>query len=195
MGHFNQVFYLAAAGAIPVLWLTAGFASNAIGNLLRLLRGAELAALMSQPGIRVIERSLAQRPIRTPIGSLTVGQRLFRTIDARVTQPAITWLFVAALVVAGLLGEIISFVALYREAAPSWNGVAVLVCICVLTALCGVVLFVSVVKAGLAEAGEPGPGGPGGPGPEGTPRTGASPPGRAPDRPDPERAAQAGEPK
>jgi hypothetical protein len=145
---FNGDFYLAAATAIPVLWLTAGFASSAIANILRWLRGMDLTPLLDQPGMRSIVGTRRARPLGDGSERPGAAARLVRVIDSRVTQPGLTLLFVLVLVGAGIVGELLSFVALYRRDVPSWVGLAVLVSICVLAGLCGLTLLVSMALAG-----------------------------------------------
>ncbi len=145
---FNSDFYLAAATAIPVLWLTAGFASSAIANILRWLRGMDLTALLDQPAMRAIVRTRRAGPPSDGSAEPGAVARLVRVIEARITQPGLTLLFVVVLVGAGIVGEILSFVALYRRDVPTWVGVAVLVSICVLAGLCGATLLVSMALAG-----------------------------------------------
>jgi hypothetical protein len=155
---FPKEFYLAAAGAIPVLWLTAGFATSAIATVIQTLRAADVSTHLGFSAPGVVGRALPTVTLAFGVGRLRVQrQQLTLELGVHSGNAALATLFVLGLVLAGIVGEIASLVALLRQQDDPVTVVLVLGSVSVLTLLSGLVLLVSLVAGSRAATGAPAP--------------------------------------
>ena len=153
---FPKEFYLASAAAIPVLWLTAGFATSAITSVIQTLRAADLSTHLNFPVPGLLGRALPTLTLGFGIGRLRMRrQQLTLELGVHGGNGTLATLFVFALVLAGIVGENTSLVALLRQRDDAVTVALVFGCVSVLALLSGIVLLVSLVAGSKAATGTP----------------------------------------
>lgn len=161
---FPKEFYLASAAAIPVLWLTAGFATSAITTVIQTLRAADVSTHLHFPVPGVVGRALPTMTVAFGIGRLRMrSSQLTLELGIHSGNGALATVFVFGLVLAGIVGEIASLAALLRQRDDAVTVALVFGCVSVLAVLSGLVLLVSLVAGSKAASGTPAPTGPGRP--------------------------------
>jgi hypothetical protein len=153
---FPKEFYLASAGAIPVLWLTAGFATSAISTVIQTLRAAEMSTHLhfAVPGL--LGRALPSMTLTFGVGRLRVRRHeVTLELGVHAGNGLLAGLFVLGLVLTGIVGEIASLQALLRQADDTVTVVLVFGSVTVLALLSGFVLVVSLIAGSRAATGTP----------------------------------------
>jgi hypothetical protein len=155
---FPKEFYLASAAAIPVLWLTAGFATSAISTVIQTLRAADVSTHLHFPVPGLLGRALPPLTLTFGVGRLRMRRtQVTLELGVHAGNAALAALFVFALVLAGLVGEITSLAALLRQRDDPVTVALVFGCVSVLALLSGLVLLVSLVAGSKAATGTPTP--------------------------------------
>ncbi len=161
---FPKEFYLASAGAVPVLWLTAGFATNAISTVIQTLRAADVSTHLEFPVPGLLGRALPAVTLVFGVGRLrTRSKHVTLELGVHAGNGALATAFVFGLVLAGAVGEVASLQALLRQRDDPVTVVLVFGSVTVLALLSGIVLLVSLVAGSKAASGTPPPRGSGSP--------------------------------
>jgi hypothetical protein len=153
-GQFPKEFYLASAAAIPVLWLTVGFATSAITTLIHMLRAADATTQLHVAVPRPVARVLPSRPVEFAGSRIRAEEeRLVVDLGVRGASGVLTACFILGLILAGIVGEVVSLIALFNQHDDAFMIGIVFTCLCVLVVLSGVVLLVSLAAATRAATG------------------------------------------
>ena len=123
---FTTDYYVVTGSVIPVLWLTAGLATNAISGFLRPLTGQKNA-------IKATAHLL-------PGGMRHLLSGWVWALDIALRCPAVA-------LVAGFLGEVLSLVALFQRADPGWLRAVVLSTVIMLSLYAAIVILISLLLA------------------------------------------------
>lgn len=158
---FHSDFYIGAATAIPVLWLTSGLASGAVGAIVRNLRIANVSLVAK---LLKFPFSIVSISIPFPFGVLAIASEagVTFTLGPDQTQPVLIGLFAVLLVGGGAFGEILSFVVLWRQRAAPWQNDAVFASVCLVTLLSAIIMLVAIATAASSVQAKPGAGSDGG---------------------------------
>lgn len=142
---FEGDIFLAAAAAIPVLWIAIGFASNAMAAVFRSMKRIQATVDLQAPGVRYLIE-----PDRISLSAFGVQM----SVLGPGTRDVVAFTFILLVVVSGAMGEVVSFWALLSRDPHAWLGWSVFVAACVLVLLTVVVIIISLATA-AAEARAP----------------------------------------
>jgi hypothetical protein len=144
---YHADFYIASATLIPVVWLTAGFASQATSGMMQLLAHVESLSdrwdiVAGVPGV-VAERITTRRFKPVAAASGTVARQLLRA-PVWVSLSRARLVGMAVFVSAGLVGESASLLALALEDPSRTLRIVTLISVLVLVGMGGVVLAIAL---------------------------------------------------
>ena len=137
--------YVAAATAIPVLWIGIGLSTGAMGAVIRALR----TTMSGQVVVRV--GAARQHPL---VVSLSFSPLAIAVNGIQLGASTVGVLF-GFIVISGLYGEIVALYALFDSKSVLWTRWSVLISGAVLTVLTATVLAISMATIAVAREDTP----------------------------------------